>query len=252
MSTGHVHSGYPQPKPKHYEMLAELERQPWFAMGRKRPFRLVTNCDNPYVAGSSVDLADIFVDRHAWPVIKKAGLLPGTIEHEMVEGILELHDWQYMDPAKPAHLVASAAENIVNMRRGITPEQARAVFEPLIKVDSREKLKIIPITLDLKPFLDPREFDKRLLIHMEMRMTGAVVPDRDGLTLAHTLAEDFAKLPQEAVDYSPSSGDDRCGNCVLFLKARKQCQRVAGAIDADWWCRLHLDADDAKEYAKES
>jgi hypothetical protein len=134
---------------------------------------------------------------------------------------------------------------------------ARKVFEPLIKADAREKLRIIPITLDLKPFLDPREFDKRVLIHMQARMSGAMVPDRDGLAaanaaIAHTFGDDVAKLPKEAVGYGPSWGDDRCGNCVFFeVKAKRVCLRVAGAIDPDAWCRLHLDKDDTAEYAKD-
>jgi len=251
MSTGHVHSAYPQPEPKHYEMLAALEREPWFQMARKRPFRLLTTTDCPYVAGSTTDFGEpdwsdwpaIVVDRHGYRKIVAAKLLPGLIEHELVEAILMAHGWGYLDKDKPAHLVASAAENICYAKRGIDPDEAAKVYKPLIKVDAREKLKIIHVALNLRPYLDPTDFDKRLLVHMQACMTG--VMDEGG------------KLPKDAVDYSPATTEDKCGPkgaaeaCAYFeVMGPKQCLRVIGAIDKDYWCRLHLDKDDAGEYAE--
>lgn len=239
MSAGHVHASYPQPEPKHYEMLAALEREPWFQMARKRPYRLLTTTDCPYVAGSTTDFGEpdwrdwpaIIIDRHGCQKIARAKLLAGLIEHELVEAILLAHGWGYMDKARPAHLVASAAENILYAKRGISVEDAWKVYEPLIKADAHEKLQVIHIGLNMKPYLDPMDFDKRLLMHMQAVMTG--------------MSDEGGRLPKDAVDYSPSSGDDRCGNCAYFeVAAKRQCLRVSGGIDRDYWCRLHLDADD--------
>src|SRR5712671_1421343 len=229
MSTGHVHAAYPQPEPKHAEMLRELERQPWFGLARKRPFRLLTSTDCPYVAGSTTDFGEpdwhdwpaIIVDRHGYRKSKEAGLLAGLVEHELVEAILMAHGWGYLDKEKPAHLVASAAENIVYARYGIAPEDARKCYEPLIKADAHEKLKIIHVALNLKPYLDPADFDKRLLQHMQMCMIG--------------IADEGGKLPKDAVDYGPATTEDTCGPkgakeaCVHFeVVAKHQCLRVAG------------------------
>lgn len=250
MSTGHYDKSYPQPETKHYDMLAKLESQEWFQLARKRPYTLCTKTDCPYVAGSTTDFGEsdwddwpsIIVDRNALPVVQRERLLPGLVEHELVEAILLSHGWGYLDPEKPAHLVASAAENICNMRRGISAEEARRIYEPLIKADAREKLKIIHIALNLKPYLDPRDFDKRLLIHMQAVMNG----------IDESVAgDDAGKLPKDAVDYSYHIGDDKCANCVHFeVMAKRRCLRVRGEIDPEYWCRLHLDKEEAEEYER--
>src|SRR5258706_15594269 len=121
-------------------MLAALEREPWFQMARKRPFRLLTTTDCPYVAGSTTDFGEpdwsdwpaIIVDQHAYRKIEKAkvvfrngGLLAGLIEHEFVEAILMAHGWGYLDKKRPPHLVPSAAEKLGYARYGIEPDEAR-------------------------------------------------------------------------------------------------------------------------------
>jgi len=49
--------------------------------------------------------------------------------------------------------------------------------------------------------------------------------------------DDAGKRAKSSVDYSRSTGSDRCDGCVNFI-APDRCQRVKGAIEPDYWCRL--------------
>jgi uncharacterized protein len=49
------------------------------------------------------------------------------------------------------------------------------------------------------------------------------------------LSDDDAKLTKAEVDYSPSTGDDRCDGCVHFENGA--CEIVKGEIDPAYWCQ---------------
>jgi hypothetical protein len=207
MSVGHRH----QATEFHQRQLDGLLSQPWVAhcLARaERDIRVVTDVDMPYVAGSDAELECVFIDRHAYPRILAAGLLPSLIRHEVVEGILERHGWAYIKPPLASHLVATAAEDRENEKRGITRAQADKVYAPLIKADAHEKLKYVPITLNMKPLLETG--DKALLRHVGAVMAGCAEDDP-----AATIAggPDASKLRKDEVDYGPATGQDHCAVC---------------------------------------
>jgi hypothetical protein len=48
------------------------------------------------------------------------------------------------------------------------------------------------------------------------------------------------KQPKKAVDYSPSKGLDRCGNCNHFEREKpNHCTKVEGIINRDYWCKKY-------------
>jgi hypothetical protein len=48
---------------------------------------------------------------------------------------------------------------------------------------------------------------------------------------------DEGKYEKSSVDYSRSTGEDRCGECTFFISP-DGCRRVKGKIEASYWCRL--------------
>lgn len=47
------------------------------------------------------------------------------------------------------------------------------------------------------------------------------------------------KKNKASVDYSKSTGRDRCGNCVHYEAGKRLCELVQGRIEADMWCKLY-------------
>ncbi len=237
MSAGHRHL----PTSIHAAQLDDLLRQPWFVRCLERARRevevLYEGIDMPYVAGSSADLEHVYVDQHAYPIILKAGLLPGLIEHELVEGILERHGWSYIKEPNAAHMVASVAEDRCNEARGISRAQADAVYAPLIKADAKEKIRDIPIDLNMKPILETGS--RSLLAHMGAHMTGNLPGDPDDTIAGGGAPEDDGKISKDEAGYGPSRGADRCGVCRYFeVRGQMQCLKVRGDIDPWYWCEL--------------
>lgn len=237
MSTGHRHA----PTDKHAAQLDDLMREPWFVRclecARRDVEVLYEGIDLPYVAGSSADLEHVYIDQHAYPKIVAAGLLPGLIEHELVEGILERHGWGYIKEPEAAHMVASVAEDRANEARGISRARADAVYAPLIKADAREKLSAVPVDLNMKPYLETAS--RSLLAHMGAHMTGNLPDDDD--TIAGGGDADDGKVSKEEAGYAPAKFGigDRCGKCRYFeVRGPRQCLRVKGDIDPWYWCRL--------------
>ncbi len=234
MSAGHHRNLH---RVSHLTQLFNLLREPWFVRcleRARRDVRVIYDCDLPYVAGSDTDVDRVYIDRHAYSAIKDAGLLPSLIEHEVVEGILERHGWNYEKEPLAAHLVASCAEERFNQERGISAAQANAVYEPLIKAGTRERLSTVPIDLNMKPYLETAS--RSLLAHMGARMTGNL-PDDDETIAGGGEAEDAGKVSKESVDYGPAEGDDRCRLCRYFeVRGPEQCLKVMGDIDPWYWC----------------
>jgi hypothetical protein len=168
MSAGHPHH-HTDVHARQYEALLY---KTWFQLALdSRPYVVDPTYDLPYVGGSSIGLARIYVDRHAYPVIRDAGLLSGLVMHERVEGILLEHGWSYEIEPFAAHLVASAAEAQVYIARGITMAEAARIYAPLIKADEHERLKRVPADLHMEPYLEP-PVDARLVARMRSVMTG--------------------------------------------------------------------------------
>ena len=166
MSGGHRHHH----SDRHVAQYDALSHQPWFQLALERPYLVIGYVfDLPYVGGSSEGTERIYVDRHAYPVIVKAGLLPGLIKHELVEGILLDHGWKYEIEPEAAHLVASVAEERENLKRGILRQDADEIYRPLIKADEHERLVIVPDDLHMQPYLEP-PVDKALIAHMRRAM----------------------------------------------------------------------------------
>jgi hypothetical protein len=230
MSAGHRHT----PDLRHAAQLDALLAEPWFTRcldRARRDIEVVHDFDMPYVAGSSTDLSEVYVDQHAYLPIVRAGLLPGLIEHELVEGILERHGWQYLKEPEAAHMVASCAEDRVNEARGISRAQADKVYAPLIKADAKEKIKNIPIELNMKPILETGS--RALLAHMGAKMSGTEPAEGE------TLAGGGPHLRKDDVDYRPSFSGSRCGVCRYFeVRGPRQCLKVMGDISPWYWCRL--------------
>src|SRR5579872_3172854 len=140
---------------RHVALYESLLHQPWMQLALERPYSVLVDYDLPYVGGSNVGTTYIYVDRHAYPVIVKAGLLPGLIAHEIWEGILLDHGWNYEIEPWAAHLVASVAEQRENEKRGILRADADGIYRPLIKADEHERLVRVPADLHMQPYLEP-------------------------------------------------------------------------------------------------
>ncbi len=216
-------------------------REPWFVRCLERARGdvevLYEGIDLPYIAGSDAELEHVYVDQHAYSYILSAGLLPGLIDHELVEGILLRHGYNYIKEPLAAHMIASCAEDRCNEARGISRAQANAVYEPLIKAGAGERLATVPIDLNMKPYLETAS--RSLLVHMGAHMTGNL-PAGDE-TISGAEAEDgIDKASKDEVDYGPTKfAMDRCGMCRYFeVRGPRQCLKVMGDIDPWYWCRL--------------
>jgi hypothetical protein len=163
MSVGHHHAV----EESHAAQYDWLCRQAWFKMAMAHRPEVVTTYDLPYLGGSSVGMERIYVDVHAYPVVAKAGLLPGLIEHEQVEGVLLEHGWRYAIEPEASHLVASVAENRKYAARGIASETANRIYRPLIKADELERLVCCPFDLHMEAYTEP-PVDKRLLARLQL------------------------------------------------------------------------------------
>ncbi len=240
MSSGHRHS----PTLRHAEQLDALMREPWFVRCLERARRdvevLYEGIDLPYIAGSNAELDHVYVDQHAYPRIVSVGLLPGLIEHELVEGILLMHGYNYIKEPQAAHMIASVAEDRCNKERGVSRAKADAVYLPLIKEGERDKIDAIPIDLNMKPYLETAS--RSLLAHMGARMTGNLPGDDDDTIAGGGETEDAGKVDKASVDYGPAKFDsaDHCGVCRYFeVRGPRQCLKVMGDIDPGFWCRLY-------------
>jgi hypothetical protein len=237
VSSGHRHT----PTLRHAAQLDALLGEPWFVRCLERARRdvevLYEGVDLPYVAGSNTELEHVYVDQHAYQKVAAAGLLPGLIDHELVEGILLRHGYNYIKEPLAAHMIASCAEDRCNEARGITRETAEAVYAPLEKADARERLSAVPIDLNMKPYLETAS--RSLLAHMGAHMTGNLPDD---ITIAGGgETKDAGKVDKASVDYGPAKFDsaDHCAMCRYFeVLGPRQCLRVIGEIDPWYWCRL--------------
>ena len=158
MSVGHNHTV----EERHAAQYDHLCRQAWFKMAMAYRPSVIVSFDLPYVGGSSVGQERVYVDVNAYPIIAKAGLLPGLLKHEHVEGVLLEHGWHYAIEPLASHLVATVAENREYAMRGISLEHANRLYAPLIKADEHERLACCPRDLHMEPYTEP-PVDRELL-----------------------------------------------------------------------------------------
>ena len=56
------------------------------------------------------------------------------------------------------------------------------------------------------------------------------------------------KKSKESVDYSKGMKKTHCGNCRYFYARQGICDKVAGKIGAEMWCRLWKAKEDGKRW----
>jgi hypothetical protein len=149
MSTAHRHL---DPNEDHDKELARLLKLGWVKAGLAIKFDVDHSYDIPYVGGVSKDGKTIYVDRRAYPSLKRLGLIPGLVRHEQIEGIL-LRTGKYL--YRGAHEIATAAENKVYRAQGKDVKKAQDNYPRFIRTDAKEKLLRVPADLELRPYLDP-------------------------------------------------------------------------------------------------
>jgi hypothetical protein len=111
--------------------------------------------DVPFVAGMSKDGKTLYVDHEAFKEIKKLGYLRELIIHEMVEHLLMS---QLGLPYKPAHAIATGAEEAAVRAKGIPQSKYDHNYDRIIRmVSSRGKYPNVPKDLDLEPYKDEGE-----------------------------------------------------------------------------------------------
>lgn len=135
----------------------------------RRRTRLDRAHDVPYLAGYSVDGRTIYIDRHLPRSFAYLGrrvyVDPYLILHESVEKTLltelGLH-YQH------AHQIALRAEEAAVRAAGIPWRQYDRFMRDYIKEAGDEKLRRLPLDLDVKPYRD--EHDTQLLKRMLVKM----------------------------------------------------------------------------------
>ena len=166
MSTGrHGH-----PTEDHVAELQRIRQQPWFKKALLIERRLLRNFTIPWLGGSSMDTRRIYIDPRFYGLIVRyldreiqvEHLVPGVIEHEVVEAILLVfgrteaggrYDYD------GAHEIATAAEEQVAQRifvkigRRFIPEAYEELFKPFLKLTERPAGWFnLPADLNLEPY----------------------------------------------------------------------------------------------------
>lgn len=183
------------------------------------PFNVITSDDIPLLGSSSVNRANVYLDRHLprrLPGIKIDNR-PGLIKHERLEPILEdVFGWSY----DLSHDVATHYENRDYAARGCDPEKVEKAYEPFIKADEHEKIVRVPTDLDWRPMMAD---EKKLLAHVK-----------------EVSAKE--KLAHEAVGYEAKStrAGKQCGKCAMFREPKyggPACTLVKSPIVEAGYCR---------------
>ncbi|PBB24051.1 MULTISPECIES: hypothetical protein [unclassified Mesorhizobium] len=115
--------------------------------------------DIPYIAGYSDDAKTIYIDRHLPRTLAWKGrdfrLAPFLVTHEIVEkALLDELRLHYLH----AHQVALRAERDAVRGAGLTWRAYQRVMKAHEKPIDEEKLKRVPVDLDLTPYEDLDDF----------------------------------------------------------------------------------------------
>src|ERR1700676_5099215 len=116
--------------------------------------------DIPYLAGYSQDGKTIYIDRHMPKFMKFRGREVDTdrflILHEDVEKtLIDQLDLHYLH----AHQIATRAEEAAVRAAGIRWRDYDRFMQKNVKKIGDERLKNVPVDLDLKPYRDEHDFD---------------------------------------------------------------------------------------------
>jgi hypothetical protein len=212
------------------ELLDEVLANPKVKRALTLPFTLVTEFDVPYLGSSSIGGKKVFLDRHLkfrdWPYgilplqFRKIDVKPPLIRHERLEIILENSlNWSYF---KYAHPTAQHYEERWVRLRGFDPKDYERMLRPFIKADEHEKLKKVPVDMDLRPELAP--------------------PKSVGLLDRIREVTQKEKQTHESVKYEEKSTHkgQKCELCRHFIEARyggPACVGVRSVVDTGGWCR---------------
>jgi len=164
MSIAHVHHHVSE---DHRLELVRIRAQLWFKDWWSKPFTVNYDFDIPFLGGSSIDGARVYVDRRAYPAIVKESLLSGLITHERVEGILLRTGRSYAD----SHEFATCAEDETYQRAGKDPKAAQKLYPKLLDNTEIENIYRVPDDLHMEPYLYPPVDEA-----MVARMRAAMVP----------------------------------------------------------------------------
>jgi hypothetical protein len=124
----------------------------------KRRKQVDRSYDIPYLAGYSQDGSTIYIDRHLPKSFEYRGreipIDQFLILHEETEkALIDALRWTY---AK-AHDYATRREEMAVEDENIPAKIYEGWLEPYIKVDEHEKIKRVPLDLDLTPYRDSRD-----------------------------------------------------------------------------------------------
>lgn len=146
-----------------------------------------------------------------------------TLWHEAIEKVLLDAD-NPINEYEAAHEFATAGEHQRVRDMGGTPIRYERGLERIIKFCLAKKPIIVPKDLCCAPYLDePDANDQRILA--AFRTLGVV---------------DAHKLSKRSVDYSRSSGEDRCVGCGHWQHSGADdlstCAVTEGLVRAGMWC----------------
>lgn len=242
MSAGH---GHRRPNYTHAQEVEALMARGGAPELMERFQELNVDCDVADLCGYNVAGTVRYMDKDIFRALvepeyaKQLGLKPidtgmspeDTVEclmvHEATEKVLLDAD-NDIDSYQSAHEYATSAEHEMVRKKGGKPFQYERGLAQAIAWCERKKLQTVDPDFACAPLLDdPDAADKRAL--KELRARGA---------------DDAFKKPRAAVDYSRSSGEDRCAGCAHWQASDdtgpdlSRCSEVDGLVRAGWWCRL--------------
>lgn len=121
--------------------------------------KLDRSYDIPYLAGYSRDARTIYIDRHLPKFFNTRGRRVGIdrflILHEAVEkSLLDEIGLHYQH----AHQIALRAEEAAVKAEGISWREYDRFMQRYIKEVGDEKLRLIPLDLDIKPYRNEHDF----------------------------------------------------------------------------------------------
>lgn len=253
MSAGHGHT---RPNEKHPVELHKFEADPDFQRMWNRPFRVVTTFQIPDSCGYSVMADQYFCDSDlyravmagTWThpktgrvyVIKVPGLTPQDIleclmVHERTEKSLLDADNKVNDYLD-AHEFATLAEHTKVKAKGGRPVDYERALAPLIAWNQVKPLTHVPPNLSCAPVIDDPDAQDKITIKVLQKLG----------------VRDAFKIAKKTVDYSLSSGTDKCSGCANWASPNRTaelspCKVVDGAVRTNFWCTKYEGMQDGQE-----
>ena len=135
---------------------------PKFKQRMAEKVKIDRNYDVPYVAGYSKDGKTIFVDRHLLKMKDEHDIEPYLLVHEKTEkALIDIFGLDYQH----AHHIAMEQEKEAVAKGGLEWSAYEKHYNKFIKGCSHEKLQKVPVSLDMTPYKDEKDFN--LLRDME-------------------------------------------------------------------------------------